>query len=137
MNYFSVDGKKYDVIVTSLSESFEVLYSDKTGRTIAVGAPMVLDPLGTFFKHNVTVRRKNGCEAEFDALYKLAYTPMTVVNESDAHYFEIAHEQKTIAYYGYISSGSRALEKIDEKSGKIYWGELSLSITPISAQVMP
>jgi spermidine synthase len=137
MEYFKIDGKSYDVIITDLEENFNILYSENTGRTLAVGAPIVLSPLGTFYGHKVVVRRKKGFENVFDELYDIVSYPRTVSSETDGLHFEIAHNQKTISYYGYVSNGSRALKKIDEKTNKVYWGELQLNIVPIKAQVLP
>ncbi len=137
MNYFKVNGKSYEVLVTSLEENFDILYSDNTGRTLADGAPMTLDPIGTFFGHKVAIRRKSGYEKEFDDLYELVSKPLRVENEEEALLFEVAHLQDTIAYRAYVSTGARAVTRIDEKTGKVYWGELSLNIVPIKAQVLP
>ena len=49
----------------------------------------------------------------------------------------MAHLQDSIAYRAYVSNGVRALKRIDEENGKVYWGELSLNIVPIEAQVKP
>lgn len=131
MDYFKIDGRSYDVVVTAIEETFNILYSENTGRTMATGAKMVLDPLGTFFGHKVTVKRKNGHEAEFDALYdyvsKPRYTGIMV---------EIVHNQTTIRYEAYVSTGTRALKNIT-KEDVVKWGELSLNIVPMEAQVLP
>ena len=137
MNYFRINGKSYDVIVTGIEENFNILYSKNTGRTIAEGAPMTLDPLGSFYGHKVSLRRKTGFEKQFDEVYEIVSKPISVVEEEDALLFEVAHLQSTISYRAYVSSGSRAVEKIDEKKEKVYWGELSLNIVPIKAQVLP
>lgn len=137
MNYFLVNGRKYDVRVTKLEEEFTVLYSENTGRTIADGAPIMLDPLGTFFGHSISVVSKNGKEKEYDELYDLLSKPLRVEDEEDALLFEVAHLQTTMAYRGYVSSGSRSVNRIDENTGKVYWGELNLKIAPIKAQVLP
>jgi hypothetical protein len=137
MNYFKINGKNYNVIVTSLEESFEILYTENSGRTLADGAPMTLDPIGTFFGHKVSLRKKNGFEKEFDDLYKLVSEPLRVENEEDGLLFEVAHLQDSIAYRAYVSKGARPIQRIDENLGKVYWGELSLNIVPIKAQVLP
>jgi hypothetical protein len=137
MNYFKINGKSYNVVVTSLEESFEILYTENSGRTLADGAPMVLDPIGTFFGHKLTIKRKIGFEKEYDELYLLLAQPRKVEVTEDALLFEVAHLQESIAYYAYVSKGTRALKKIDENTGKVYWGELSLNIVPIEAQVKP
>ena len=137
MNYFRVNGINYEVVVTGIVESFNILYSENTGRVISTGAQMVLDPLGTFIGHKVTIKRKNGYESEYDSLYDLIIKPRRVLKKEDALLFEVAHLQDSIAYAGYVSTGERKLERIDEKTGKIYWGELTLNIIPIEAQVLP
>lgn len=137
MNYFKINGKSYDVVVTGIEENFNILYSENTGRTIAEGAPMTLDPLGSFYGHKVSLRRKTGFEKQFDEVYEIVSKPISVVEEEDALLFEVAHLQSTISYRAYVSSGSRAVQKIDEKNEKVYWGELSLNIVPIKAQVLP
>lgn len=137
MNYFKINGESYDVVVTGIEENFNILYSENTGRTIAEGAPMILDPLGGFYGHKISLRRKKGYENQFDEVYEIVSKPISVVEEEDALLFEVAHLQSTISYRAYVSSGSRAVEKIDEKNEKVYWGELSLNIVPIKAQVLP
>lgn len=131
MNYFLIDGRKYDVIVTAIEESFNILYSENTGRTMARGARMVLDPLGCFIGHKITVQRKRGYEKEFDDLYDYVSRP-----RYDGLSVEIAHNQTTIKYDAYISNGTRPLQKIT-KDNVVKWGELQLNIVPMEAQVLP
>lgn len=131
MNYFSIDGRKYDVIVTAIEENFNILYSENTGRTMSQGARMTLDPLGTFFGHKVTVQRKQGYEKEFDALYDYVSRP-----RYDGLSVEIVHNQTTIKYDAYISNGTRPLQMIT-KNDVVKWGELKLNIVPMEAQVIP
>ena len=131
MDYFKIDGRRYDVLVTAIEENFNILYSENTGRTMSTGARMVLDPLGTFFGHKVTVQRRQGYETEFDALYDYVSRP-----RYDGVSVEIVHNQTTIKYDAYISNGSRQLKKIS-KSDIVHWGELQLNIVPMEAQVVP
>jgi hypothetical protein len=132
MDWFKINGKAYNVLVTSLEENFNILYGENTGRTLEDGAPMVLDPIGTFFGHTVEVRRRSGYEAEFDQLYRLVSRPT-----SEGLDVDIAHCQGVARYKGYISNGKRALKRIDINTGKIYWDALSLNIIPMKAQVIP
>jgi hypothetical protein len=120
------------VLVTEISESFNILYSENTGRTMSQGARMTLDPLGTFFGHKITVQRKKGNEAEYDALYDY----MSVPRYSGIP-VEIVHNQSVIKYEAYVSSGERALKRIDDKTGKIYWDKFTINIVPMEAQVLP
>lgn len=132
MDYIKIGGRVYDVLVTSLEESFEILYSKNTGRTLADGALMSLDPIGTFFTYKITVQRKPGLESEFDELYDYVSVP-----RYSGIAVEIVSGQTTRSFEAYVSKGGRPLQKIDIKSGKVYWGELSLNIVPMKAQVLP
>lgn len=131
MDYFKIGGIAYDVLVTEVKETFNILYSENTGRTLEKGAPMVLDPLGTFIGHTVTVKRKQGFEQEFDLLFDYISRP-----RYSGVPVEIVHNQSTISYTAYISNGERALKRIDRQSGKVLWGELTINIIPMRAQVV-
>ena len=132
MDYVKIGGIVWDVLVTELSENFNILYSENTGRTISIGARMTLDPLGTFFGHKITFQRKQGNEAEYDRLFDYVSQP-----RYDGISVEIVHNQTTLSYDAYISSGERALKRIDEKTGKVYWDKFSVNIVPMEAQVTP
>ena len=131
MDYIKIDNKAYDVIVTDVEENFNILYSENTGRTISQGAKMFLDPLGTFLGHKITFRRRAGYEQEYDELFDLAGKPT-----SEGVLVEFPHNQTTITYQAYVSQGARKLQRIDENTGKMYWGEFSLNFTPMEAQVL-
>ena len=132
ITYCKIGGKVWDVIVTEISESFEVLHSSNTGRTLAVGAEMTLDPLGTFFTHKVTIAKKKGREKEFDALWDYISTPR--FSGVDV---EMVHNQTSIKYKAYISKGDRKIKRIDLEADKVYWEPVTLNIVPIKAQVIP
>ena len=131
MDFFKIDGKSYKVLVTAIEESFNILYSENTGRTMSQGARMVLDPLGVFFGHKVTVKRRQGHEAEFDALYDYVSIP-----RYNGVSVDIVHNQTTLKYDAYISNGTRQLQQIT-KDDVVKWGELQLNIVPMEAQKLP
>jgi hypothetical protein len=129
MDICKIGEKEYEVIVVSISETFTKLYTENTGRTMGTGARMNLDCLGTFFSHKVEIRRKCGFEAEFDELYDLVSLPT-----NDGIPVKMVHNQTTLDYEAYISSGERSVVRIDKKSGKIYWDKLTITLTPMEAQ---
>jgi hypothetical protein len=129
MDICKIGEKEYEVIVASISETFTKLYTENTGRTMGTGARMNLDCLGTFFAHKVEIRRKRGFEAEFDELYDLVSLPT-----NDGIPVKMVHNQTTLDYEAYISSGERSVVRIDKKSGKIYWDKLTITLTPMEAQ---
>lgn len=130
MTIVKIDGKEYNALVTDIKEDFNILYSSNTGRTMAQGARMTLDPLGTFFGHNVTFARKPGYEDEYDALY--AYLSVPRINGIAV---EIVHNQKTIKYDAYVSKGSRSVQRIDAQSEVVYWSSFTANIVPMEAQI--
>lgn len=131
MDCVKIDGKAYDVIVTDISETFNILYSENTGRTLSQGARMTLDPLGTFYGHKVTFQRKEGLEEEYDALFTVLSKP-----RYDGMDVEIVHNQTTLAYEAYVSRGERSLLRVTS-DGRVLWGEFAATFTPMEAQVLP
>lgn len=132
MDYVKLGGISFDVIVTEIEENFSILYSPNTGRTIAKGARMVLDPLGAFYGHRVVFKRKQGKEAEFDRLFMFLSKPRV-----NGILVEIVHNQTTLAYEAYVSNGTRKIKKIDVENKKVYWDSFSANIIPMEAQVLP
>lgn len=130
MEICKIGEKEYSVVVTGIKETFSKLYTENTGRTMGAGARMNLDCLGTFYGHKVDISRKSGYESDFDELYDLVSLP---TNEGIP--VKMVHNQTSIEYEAYISSGERAVKRIDEKTGKVYWDKLSLTIIPMEAQI--
>lgn len=130
MEYCKIGGRDYNVLVTDITESFDILFTEDTGRTLADGAPMFLTPIGTFFNYSVTFKRRNGYEEEYDDLFDYVSQPRSIGIP-----VSIAHNQTTLDFDAYVSKGSRKVKRIDTKTGKIYWDELTLNIIPIEAQV--
>ncbi len=131
-NWLEIDGRVFNVTVTAITESATILYSSNTGRTISKGARMTLDPLGTFFNYNVTVKRKGNDVKSYDELFDYVTRPRT-----DGFRIKAVHNQKTIDFDGYISGAERELSHIDNNGKTVYWKQMSLSIVAMEAQVIP
>ena len=132
MDIIKFNGISYNVLIKDLSENFTILYSENTGRTISDGARMTLDPLGTFIGHKVTFGCKSGFEAQYDALYEFLLEP-----RYDGIEVEIVHLQDKIKYEAYVSQGERKVKSINPHTEKVYYGEFSVNIVPMEAQVVP
>lgn len=131
-NWIDIDGQRFNCTVTSIKQSGTILYSDNTGRTLGLGAPMTLDPLGTFYNYTITIKRNGDDVRDYDRLYEYIMKPrfsgMTI---------KAPHNQGTIEFEAYISAAEREIQRIDEKKGKTYWKQMSLTITAMKAQVIP
>ena len=113
MEYVKIGDKVWDVLVTEITESFSILYSENTGRTMSQGAGMTLDPLGTFFNYKITFARKQGSEKQYDELFNFLAVP-----RYDGIEVNIVHNQALWdkPFMAYVSQGERALKLIDEKT---------------------
>lgn len=132
MKWLKIDGREWDVKVLAISENFNILYSENTGRTMSQGARMTLDPLGTFYGHKVTVARKKGEISEFDNLFDFISQP-----RYNGIKVEAVHGQSTIAYDAYISTGERKVVRIDGATETVYYDAFDINIVPMEAQVKP
>ena len=61
----TVDGKKYNVLVTSLTRKFQVLDGKNAERTLS-GA-MIRDIIGTFYNYEITILPAVGKYGDYDA----------------------------------------------------------------------
>ena len=132
MNYVEIDGKSYDVIVSSIQRSPEIRQSENAGATLAEGAEETLDPLGTFITYIVGFTRKQGKEIEFDNLWETLIKP-----RYDGVWVNIVYNQTKLKYKAKFEISPQAVDKIDKRTGKVYWGEISVNIVPTKAQVLP
>ena len=127
MDICKIGEREYSVVVVGITETFTKLYTENTGRM--AGGKMNLDCIGTFYGHKVEIARKAGFEASFDELYDLLSLP---TNEGIP--VKMVHNQTSIEYEAYISSGERAVKRIDNKTQKVYWDKLSFTLIPMEAQ---
>lgn len=132
MNYVEIDGKPYDVIVSSIKRNPEIRQSKNAGATLAEGAEETLDPLGTFITYVVGFTRKQGKEIEFDNLWETLIKP-----RYDGVWVNIVYNQTKLKYKARFEISPQAVDKIDKRTGKVYWGEISVNIVPTKAQVLP
>lgn len=129
MDLVTIDGVNYDVCVVGIEENFNVLDSDNSGRSIAAGGRMIREIIGTFIGHKVTFRRKNNNISEYDNLYAVLMQPV------DFHKIKIVHNQTTIEYDAYVTTGKRNIERVE--GSKVLWGELESNFVAMEAHLKP
>ena len=128
MNLFKVDGKSYDVLVTAIGESFEVVEGANSG-TALYRQREIRDILGIKIGHSVTIAPDNDPEA-FDELTEYLFgsiRPSVMI--------EAVHGQKTITYEAAYNTGSCNVTHIDEDNDIVYWDELTIDFRPIENQI--
>ena len=131
-DWVKIGNTNYDVTVTDIAEVATILYTDKTDRTMAQNAKLTLDPLGTFFSHQVTFKCIPGKENHFEGLYNYVTFP-----RFEGIDVEIVHGQQTISYKAYISTVSRKIKRIDEANNRVHWDKLQVNFVPVAAQLSP
>ena len=147
-NWFKIDGKAFQVRVFEPKETFTILYSENTGRTLGTGAPMFLDPLGTFFNYELTVGKIKGKEDEFDQLWDYLSTPrfqpMLIVlpkNRNTLWTTQDDNGNEVQGFYAYVSTGSRGIKRIiedtDENLKEVIYDAFTIKIIATKAQVVP
>ena len=129
MDLVTIDGVNYDVCVMGIEENFNVLDSDKSGRSISGKGRMIREVIGTFVGHKVKFQRKASNIAAYDNLFNTLMKPV------DSHTVKIVHGQTTITYEAYVTAGKRNVQRID--GSKVMWGELEVDFTPMEAYQTP
>lgn len=131
MDFAKIGGKVWDVEIVELSENFNILYSENTGRTMSNGR-MTLDPIGTFYGHKVVFAKRKNNQDEYDALFEFLSKP-----RFDGIPVELPHNQSTLKYDAYVSTGERKVRMIDKGNGVVNWDSFSANFVPMEAKVRP
>ena len=125
-----IDGVEYDVDVycDELEESFEKMSGEDSGRT--QDGKMWIDMIGTFYNYTLHISRKPGSTLDaYDALFSVLSAPVGF------NTIEVPHNQGTLSFEAYITSGSRKL--LRQIDGKNYWGDLSIHFIAREPQRRP
>lgn len=120
----TVDGKKYNVLVTGLARKFQVLDGENAERTLS-GAT-IRDIIGTFYNYEITILPAVGKYGDYDALYEVLSAPQ------DSHRIVVPYAQSTLTFNAYVTAGQDKL--IRKKSGEAYWTGLSVQFIAMAPQ---
>lgn len=120
----TVDGKKYNVLVTSLTRKFQVLDGKNAERTLS-GA-MIRDIIGTFYNYEMNLMPMVGKYGDYDALYQVLSAPQ------DSHSVVLPYGQGTMSFRAYVTAGQDNL--IRKKPGESYWTGLSVQFIAMAPQ---
>ncbi|WNX84359.1 hypothetical protein RWV98_17560 [Agathobaculum sp. NTUH-O15-33] len=127
MNVLIVDGKTYNIDVTSLKRSASVLDGTNAGRVLS--GLMVRDIIGTYYNYDLTFGRSSLSPADYDALYETLTAPV------DYHTITVPYGQETKTFRAYVSNASDVLRRMTDKVN--LWGELTIKFTAMEPDRRP
>ena len=120
----SVDGKKYNVLVTGLKRKFKVLDGENADR--ALNGSMIRDIIGTFYNYEMTLQPIAGKYADYDELYEVMSAP------EESHSVVMPYGQKTLSFKAYVTEGQDNL--IRKTSTEAYWTGLTVQFIAMAPQ---
>lgn len=130
LNLIKIDGVSYDVLVTAIQETPNVVEGDNSGIALFRNRE-IRDITGIKIGHAITFAPDNDPEI-FDALYEHLFG---TIRESVV--IEVVHNQTTISYEAAYNTGSRSVSHIDDVNGVVYWNELTVEFRPIENYINP
>lgn len=122
---FVMDGVEYNINVMSLTRSFSVLDTDKSGRT--QDGEMFRDVIGTFYNYTMVVRAKREDTASFDAFWEAVSQPQT------SHLCTFPYNQTVLTQRMYVTSGEQDVDIINNTG--THWGEMTVNFVAMSPRV--
>lgn len=125
-----IDGISYDVLVTAIQETFDVLEGPNSGKAL-YRQREIRDLTGIKIGHKITFAPDNDPDA-YDELcaYLFGSVREYVV-------LEVVHDQTTISYEAAYNTGSRQVSHIDDNNDVVYWSELTVDFRPLETQINP
>lgn len=130
LNLVKIDGVSYDVLVTAIQETSNVVEGDNSGIALFRNRE-IRDITGIKIGHAITFAPDNDPEI-FDNLYNHLFG---TIRESVV--IEAVHNQGTISYEAAYNTGSRAVSHIDDDNDTVYWNELTVEFRPIENYINP
>ena len=125
-----IDGVSYDVLVTAVQETFNVIEGANTGTSL-YRQREIRDMAGIKIGHSITFASDNNPDA-FDALCNHLFG---TVREYVT--LEVVHDQQTISYEAAYNTGTRQVAHIDDDNDVVYWDEMTVEFRPMECQINP
>lgn len=123
-----IDGKSFDVLVTAIEETTEIIEGANSGVAL-FRQREIRDIKGVKIGHAVTFSPDNDVEV-FDELYDYLFKSIRPsVN------VEIVHGQKSISYEAAYNTCNRRVSHIDDDNDVVYWDEITVAFRPIEIQI--
>ena len=130
MDIVKIDGVSYDVLVTAVQETFNVVEGNNSGIALYRNRE-IRDITGIKIGHAITFAP----DADPEIFDNLCTHLFGSIRESVA--LEVVHNQSTIGYEAAYNTGTRTVGYIDERRGFVGWSELTVEFRPIENYVNP
>ena len=124
-----IDGKSYDVLVTAIEESVEIIEGSNSGISLDDDRE-IRDLKGIKFRHSITFSPDADLGA-YDDLYEYLFGTLR-----ESVMLEVVHNQKTITYEAAYNTGIRRVEYINDKEDITGWADLTIEFRSIKAVVV-
>lgn len=133
MSYCKLNGVEFDVnvAISAYKRKLNILHGENAGRVLS--GDMILDPIGAYLGREITFFRKGDNYAAMDALWDFLVQHSV---DAEGVMLEAADGQSTISFQCYYSDTEQSIEYV-RGDGVNYWGEFTVTFTPMKAQVTP
>ena len=122
--FFKMDGKYYDLWVTSLKRECAVMDSAEAGRTLS--GDMDRDIVGTYYNYEMEIDNSQCNPKEYDKFYEEITAPV------DYHNITVPYGQSTLSFKAYVSNASDELTLINNDGN--HWSGLTVRFTAMKPQ---
>ena len=137
MDLVKIDGVVYDVLVSAIGETSEVVEGNNSG-TALYRQRDIRDIAGVKYAHSITFTPSDEAPEMFDALFSYLFD-----NVRESVMLEVVHGQETISYEARYSTGTRNVSYIskkkvnEEETEFVGWDELTVEFRSMETIVNP
>lgn len=124
-----IDGVSYDVLVTALEETTEIVEGSNSGTALYRNREL-RDLKGIKIGHNVTFSPDNDPDT-YDALYRYLFGSLR-----ESVMLEVVYNQETITYEAAYNTSSRRVATINDNDDFIGWDDLTVAFRPMELQIV-
>lgn len=124
-----IDGVSYDLLVTAVEETFEVVEGGNSGIAL-YRQREIRDLAGVKIGHKITFSPPDNNPAAIDELVTHLFGTLR-----EFITLEVVHNQDVISYEAAYNTATRRVAHIDDATDTVYWDELTVEFRPIEAQV--
>lgn len=127
MAVFTLDGRSFNVVVTSLQRKASVLDGQSAGRVLS--GRMERDIIGTYYNYSIELDTASMSVTDYDALYEALTAPVK------SHTLVAPYGQGTISFEAYVTGADDTLKIMTP--AKNLWGDLRINFVAMEPKRYP